>query len=109
MAKDFSSMEDSNRSSNPSIHEVSDPARRIVVRGGLSAAVSGLLAPLVAGCVGPQGALSGRAWPSGPQLGFTAVPAGTADDVHTTRASCVRQWTTDFLLRPIVASRAQPS
>jgi uncharacterized protein len=28
MAKDFSTMEDSNRSSNPSIHEVSDPARR---------------------------------------------------------------------------------
>jgi hypothetical protein len=28
MAKDFSLMEDSNRSSNPSIHDVSDPSRR---------------------------------------------------------------------------------
>ena len=34
-SKDFDSMEDSNRSANPSIHEVSDPARRTVLRGGL--------------------------------------------------------------------------
>ncbi len=81
MAKDFSSMEDSNRSSNPSIHEVSDPARRIVVRGGLSAAVSGLLAPLVAGCVGPQGAVPGVMVGSGPQIGFKGIAASTADAV----------------------------
>jgi len=31
MAKDFDSMEDSNRSPNPSIHEVSDPSRRVVL------------------------------------------------------------------------------
>ena len=31
MAKDFAAMEDSNRSANPSIHEVSDPARRVVL------------------------------------------------------------------------------
>ena len=42
MAKDFSTMEDSNRSANPSIHEVSDPARRTVIRGGFAApAISG--------------------------------------------------------------------
>ena len=46
MPKDFSTMEDSNRSSNPSIHEVSDPARRQWLQGGLSLAVTGLLAPL---------------------------------------------------------------
>jgi len=46
MAKDFSTMEDSNRSSNPSIHEVSDPARRQVLRGGLGMTLTGLLAPL---------------------------------------------------------------
>jgi len=45
-AKDFSTMEDSNRSSNPSIHEVSDPARRQVLRGGLGMTLTGLLAPL---------------------------------------------------------------
>lgn len=33
MAKDFERMEDSNRSANPSIHEVSDPARRVVLLG----------------------------------------------------------------------------
>ena len=37
MSKDFSLMEDSNRSANPSIHEVSSPARRTVLRGGAGA------------------------------------------------------------------------
>ena len=46
MAKDFAAMEDSNRSSNPSIHDVSDPARRTVLRLG----AAGALAPLLAGC-----------------------------------------------------------
>jgi len=48
MAKDFSSMEDSNRSSNPSIHDVSLPSRRTVLRGGLGMTLTGLLAPLAA-------------------------------------------------------------
>jgi hypothetical protein len=52
MAKDFESMEDSNRSSNASIHDVSDPTRRIVLRGGLGAAVGGLLAPLAGASLG---------------------------------------------------------
>jgi secreted PhoX family phosphatase len=74
MAKDFDLMEDSNRSSNPSIHDVSDPARRTLLRGGLGAAVGGLLAPL-AGCAlpGPTG--------DGPLLGFRSIPAGTADEI----------------------------
>ena len=46
MGKDYSSMEDSNRSGNPSIHEVSAPRRRQVLQGGLGAALAGLLAPL---------------------------------------------------------------
>lgn len=37
MAKDFDSMEDSNRSANASIHEVSDPARRVLLLGGIGA------------------------------------------------------------------------
>ncbi len=66
-------MEDSNRSSNPSIHDLLSPARRTLLRGGLGAAVGGVLAPL-AGCagVGAGGA---------PLLGFKSVPLGTADDV----------------------------
>ncbi len=35
MSKNFSAMEDSNASANPSIHEVSDPSRRRVLQGGL--------------------------------------------------------------------------
>ena len=77
MAKDFSTMEDSNRSANPAFHEVSDPGRRILLRGGLGAATAGLLAPLagvatLAGC-----ATTGNA----PLLGFQSVPVSTADTV----------------------------
>ena len=78
MAKDFSTMEDSNRSSNRSIHDVSEPSRRQILRGGLGAAAGGLLAPLagvaaLAGCATPQGAA--------PLLGFKGVPISVADTV----------------------------
>jgi secreted PhoX family phosphatase len=76
MSKDFSKMEDSNRSSNPTIHQVSDPARRVLVRGGLSAAVAGLLAPLATGCATP-----GTAPVRAVRLGFKSVPVSTADTV----------------------------
>ena len=77
MAKDFPPMEDSNRSSNPSIHDVSDPARRIVLGGGLGMALGALLAPL-AGCAALPGRGDGGA---GPSLGFKAVPPSSADRV----------------------------
>ncbi len=77
MAKDFSSMEDSNRSSNPSIHDISKPSRRMVLQGGLGAAVSQLLAPLAG-----ASALAGCAsMGSGPLLGFKSVPLSTADAI----------------------------
>ena len=38
MAKDFSRMEDSNRSSNPSIHDISSPSRRTLLKCGAAAA-----------------------------------------------------------------------
>jgi uncharacterized protein len=44
VAKDFDSMEDSNRSANLSIHEVSDPARRVFLLGGIGALTIGALA-----------------------------------------------------------------
>jgi secreted PhoX family phosphatase len=72
MAKDFARMENSNCSSNPSFHEISDPARRTVLRGGLGAALSGLLAPL-AGCASPGSRK--------PLLGFASVPVSTADSL----------------------------
>ena len=72
MAKDFSTLEDSNRSANPSLHALSDPVRRVVLRGGLGATAAVLFAPLV-GCE----ALSPRS--AAPRLGFRAVPATNAD------------------------------
>ena len=76
MPKDFSTMEDSNRCPNPSIHEVSQPSRRAVLRG---AAASAFLAPLaglgLAGCATTGGGATGTA------LGFKSVPISNADTV----------------------------
>jgi secreted PhoX family phosphatase len=72
MAKDFSTMEDSNWSSNPSIHQVSQPSRRLLLKGGLAGTVTGLLGGL-SGCASLAG---------GPALlGFKSVPVGTADTI----------------------------
>ena len=76
MAKDFSTMEDSNRSANASIHEVSDPRRRRLLQGSLAGTVTCLLAPLsgvaaLAGCATAEG--------GGPLLGFKSVPVSIAD------------------------------
>jgi len=77
MAKDFDTLENSNHSSNPSIHDVSAPSRRVVLRGGAAAAVGGLLAPLAG-----LGALAGCAtMAGGSRLGFKSVPVGTADAI----------------------------
>ncbi len=76
MAKDFDAMEDSNRSANPSIHEVSDPARRQWLKLPLGAAAAAMFGPWVAGCAAPGGA----AGPGGRMaLGFAGVPIGTTD------------------------------
>jgi secreted PhoX family phosphatase len=72
MAKDFETMEDSNRSANPSIHELSGPPRRVVLQGGLGAAIAAAFGPLLAGCAGP----SAR---SGPLIGFKGIPVGIGD------------------------------
>ena len=74
MAKDHSLMEDSNRSSNPSIHDVSDLARRTVLLGGMGLSLAGLLAPL-GGCAALGTGLSSRT------LGFRSVPPSTADRI----------------------------
>lgn len=71
MPKDFTTLEDSNRSANPSIHAVSNPARRQVLLGGLGAVAGSAFASL-AGCAGPAAG-------AGPRLGFKGVPASQAD------------------------------
>lgn len=73
MAKDFSTLEDSNRSSNPSVHEALDPARRQVLYGGAMAVLAPFLAPL-AGCAGLVGSAA-------PRLGFEGVAVSSADAV----------------------------
>jgi len=75
MAKDFDLMEDSNRSANPSIHEVSLPSRRTVLRGSAAASLAAMLAPL-AGCAGLDLAAP---LPAGPKLGFKGIPVGMGD------------------------------
>ncbi len=76
MAKDYSQMENSNRSGNPSIHDVSEPSRRLVLKGGAATALAGWLAPLAASLPGCAAGLG-----SGAALGFTSVPPSTADTV----------------------------
>ncbi|MEO6625335.1 MAG: alkaline phosphatase PhoX, partial [Burkholderiaceae bacterium] len=72
MAKDFETMEDSNRSSNPSIHDVSNPTRRMLLQGGAMGAVGALLAPLAA-CT------AGGPFAAGPKLGFKGIAIGEGD------------------------------
>ena len=50
MAKDFDTMEDSNRSSNLDIHSVSRPDRRTLLKLGGSLGAMGLLSPLLMAC-----------------------------------------------------------
>ena len=73
-SKDFDSMEDSNLSANPTIHQVSDPARRTVLRGGLGLLASAVYAPLVVGCAGMTGAKTGAT-----VIGFKGIPAVATD------------------------------
>ena len=75
--KDFDTMEDSNRSSNPSIHDVSDPARRIVLRGTLGVAVAALYGPLAAGCAATPPRDLGQ--PLAPSIGFPGIPVDASD------------------------------
>ncbi len=82
MAKDFEQMEDSNRSGNLSIHDVSLHSRRTVLRGGLGALASGLLAPLgAAGAAAGLSACASLSGSAGPLLGFQSVPVSTADTI----------------------------
>jgi hypothetical protein len=73
MPKDFDSMEDSNRSANPSIHEVSDPSRRVWIQGSVALAIGSWL--------GTQSACSTTAAGSSPLLGFKSVPMTKTDGI----------------------------
>ncbi len=95
MAKDFDAMEDSNRSSNPSIHEVSDPARRTVLRGTLGVAVSALYAPLVTGCAAPAGTSRDTTPALAPSIGFKGIAVDASDKLLVPEgyiASVIAAW-----------------
>ena len=71
MAKDFDTMELSNTSANASIHDVSDPARRVWLQGGLGALAGGVLGPLLPACASLAG--------GGALLGFKGIAATNTD------------------------------
>ncbi|MGA1287662.1 MAG: PhoX family protein [Rubrivivax sp.] len=71
MPKDFSKLENSNKSSNPSIHAVSQPDRRKVLQGVGLAALLPILSPLAVHAATSNG--------NGSRLGFKAVAPGFGD------------------------------
>jgi secreted PhoX family phosphatase len=83
MAKDIAAMEDSNRSANPSIHDISirregGPARR--PRRGLRALAGAARRRAgLAGCAHAGGESGAGA--AAPRIGFASVPASAADRV----------------------------
>ena len=70
MAKDFSTMEDSNCSGNLSIHDVIATSRRNFLKSGATVSLATLMAPLSA-CAALASSQS--------KLGFKAIPAGMGD------------------------------
>ena len=93
-SKDFDTMEDSNRSSNPSIHELSDPARRIVLRGTLGATVAALYGSFAAGCAAPT---AQREAPTAlaPTIGFPGIAVDASDKLVVPEgyiASVIAAW-----------------
>lgn len=73
MPKDFNTMENSNPSSNPSIHDVSRIDRRTVLGAGAFSSLAALLAPFASltGCAA-AGVVE-------PKLGFKGIPVGVGD------------------------------
>lgn len=73
MAKDFSSMEDSNRSANPSIHELLSQERRTVLQAAGLAGLLALLQPLTACSSIPADQKSAS------KIGFKPIAPGQTD------------------------------
>jgi len=80
-ATHLDTMEDSNRSSNPTIHDVSDPQRRLVLRGALGAALAALYGPFVGGCASGSFGSDGPTYSAatGPVLGFKGIAPDSTD------------------------------
>jgi uncharacterized protein len=86
MADDFGAPQDSPRSANPSIHEVSAPDRRRLLRRSAGAALAALLGPAASAHAADAAARAAPGEPdgptdAGPRLGFRGVPPSRADRV----------------------------
>ena len=99
MAKDFDSMEDSNACANPSIHEVSSPDRRTVLRGAAAASMAAWLGPLAGCATGAAAAGSAGTRQTGmgaePKIGFKGIPPGQGDTLVVPEgyvASVIAAW-----------------
>jgi uncharacterized protein len=102
MSKDFSTMEDSNSSSNLSIHSVSLPSRRTVLHVGAGVTASAVLAPFLAGCAQSASTPSSLTASSvansakpGVRIGFKAIPTDMTDRVVVPDgyvATALAQW-----------------
>jgi secreted PhoX family phosphatase len=91
MAKDFTELEDSNRSGNPDLHQVSDPARRRVLGAG---GASLLFAQLAGGCANIPAA-GGRASAVRGRPGFAPIAPGAGDRLvvpHGYVAQVIAPW-----------------
>jgi secreted PhoX family phosphatase len=80
MPKNFDTLEDSNASANPTIHSLSQPGRRTVLQGGLSAwlfGVGGVFAPVAA--VVPAATSQGG---KKSRLGFKSLSAASSDTLR---------------------------
>jgi secreted PhoX family phosphatase len=95
MAKDFDRMEDSNPTANPSIHEVSDPGRRVVLRGGSFAALTALFGPGVLTACASAAQTSMDPAALGRAIGFKGVAMAAGDAVVVPegyRAQVLYRW-----------------
>jgi secreted PhoX family phosphatase len=73
MPKDFDTMEDSNPSANPSIHEVSDPSRRVLMKTSVALAIGSWFG-MQAGCAAMTAG-------GGASIGFKPVPMAKIDAI----------------------------
>ena len=86
MAKDFGTMENSNSSVNPTIHEIIQLNRRTLLRSAAATSLTSLLAPL-AGCAALTGGES--------KIGFKGIAVGFGDKLVVPEgytASAIAAW-----------------
>ena len=99
MAKDFSTMEHSNASRNPSIHQISNPQRRTVVQGSVVASLASLF--------GLSACATGQPASAQPLLGFKSISTSTADTIRVPEGYTARVFAAWG--EPIGAAGAMPA